>query len=160
MKKTIVLGYGNPDREDDGVAWHLLNKLIAKLNLEDVDLFNGEVYKLSESLDIWFNLQLLPEISETIADYERVFFLDAHTGEIEKDINFEPVEPKYMNSPFSHHMTPSTVLYLTNNLKGSCPEAWLLSVRGYKFQFTQKLSEKTRLLAEEALKFLEEELFG
>ena len=62
MKKTILLGYGNPDRGDDGVAWHLLNRLIAKYQVEISDLLESDIFSLTDSVDVWFNLQLLPEI--------------------------------------------------------------------------------------------------
>jgi len=131
MKKTILLGYGNPDRGDDGVAWHFLSLLLKKYHIEKTDLLESDVIPLTDAVDLWFNLQLLPEISETIANYDRVIFIDAHTGEIKQDINLKLVKPQYLNSPFTHHITPSTVLSLTNSIVGKCPESWLLSIRGY-----------------------------
>ena len=156
MKKTILLGYGNPDRGDDGVGWHFLQQLIAKYKIEDVDLFTSDVIPISDSIDIWFNLQLLPEISETIAKYEQVIFIDAHTGGIEKEINLQSVKPKYLNSPFTHHITPSMVLYLTKSISGTYPESWLLSIRGFDFQFKRSLTEGTEKLITKALKLCEE----
>ena len=32
-KKILLLGYGNPDREDDGVAWHVLKGVAEGLSL-------------------------------------------------------------------------------------------------------------------------------
>lgn len=155
MKKTILLGYGNPDRGDDGVAWHLLNELLREHG-KDIDLFESDVFPLTDQVDIWFNLQLLPEISETIAKYERVIFIDAHTGEIKEDINLQPVEPHYLSSPFTHHITPSTVLSLADALADQCLESWLLSIRGFEFKFERSLTKKTKTLARKALKILEE----
>jgi len=156
MKNTILLGYGNPDRGDDGVAWHFLQKLVSKFEAEDVDLLTSDIIRISDSIDIWFNLQLLPELSEAIANYERAIFIDAHTGEIQKDINLQRVEPKYTSSPFTHHMTPSTVLSLTNSFGGKCPDSWLLSIRGYEFNFERSLTERTSKLISEALLLFEE----
>jgi len=145
MKKTILLGYGNPDRGDDGVAWHFLQKLVSKFEAEDVDLLTSDIIRIS------------PELSEAIANYERAIFIDAHTGEIQKDINLQKVEPKYMSSPFTHHMTPSTVLSLTNSFGGKCPDSWLLSIRGYEFNFERFLTERTSKLISEALILFEEQ---
>jgi len=32
--KTLIIAYGNRDREDDGAAWHILDKLAQQLELE------------------------------------------------------------------------------------------------------------------------------
>lgn len=157
MMKTILLGYGNPYRGDDGVAWHLLTRLLAKYQIEKTDLLESDIFTLTDSVDIWFNLQLLPEISEIIAGYDRVIFIDAHTGEIQQNINLQQVSPQFINSPFTHHVTPSTVLSLTNSIAGKCPESWLLSIRGYKFNFERSLSEDTSQLITKALVLLEED---
>jgi hypothetical protein len=33
IPKTLILGYGNPDREDDGVAWHILKGIANQFGL-------------------------------------------------------------------------------------------------------------------------------
>jgi hydrogenase maturation protease len=151
MNKWIILGYGNPDRGDDGVAWHLLNELLISEGIQESDLFVSEITDLNGKADIWFNFQLLPEISELVAKYDRALFIDAHTGDIEEEINFEKIEPEFKNSPFTHHFSPSSCLALAESISGKYPEAWLLSVRGYDFEFSRKLSPKTRDLCKMAL---------
>ena len=150
MKTKILIGYGNPDREDDGVAWHLLNAVAAHTCCGPKDLFTDEVIQVKEGLDVWFNFQLLPEMAETIAEYDQAIFIDAHTGEIKEDISFVPVKPEFQNSPFTHHFTPASCLAVAQSLTGHHPESWLLSVRGYQFGFSQELSSRTRSLLEEA----------
>ena len=86
MIKNLLLGYGNPDRGDDGVAWHILQTLFDEKNMRDVDLFCCDFIPLNEQTDVWFNFQLLPEISEILKNYHKAVFLDAHTGEIQEDI--------------------------------------------------------------------------
>ena len=157
MKRTILLGYGNPDRGDDGVAWHFLHCLLRKYHKENLDLLDFEVFPLTNSVDIWFNLQLLPETSETIANYDQAIFIDAHTGEIRQDINLQIIEPKYLNSPFTHHITASTVLSLAKSIAGKYPEAWLLSIRGFEFEFDRILSKRTNQLITQALRLFEKE---
>ena len=85
-----------------------------------------------------------------------MIFIDAHTGEIERKINLQKVDPNYLNSPFTHHITPSTVLSLADTISGKCPEAWLLSIRGYKFQFERSLTDDTNKHINTALELLEE----
>lgn len=158
MKKTLLLGYGNPDRGDDGIAWHILNKLLEDKDIfeEQDDLLNADLTHLDENVDIWFNLQLLPEVSELLAKYEKAIFIDAHTSEIQNDINIETVEPLYLNSPFTHHVTPSTCLALAEAISGKYPKSWLLSIRGYEFKFERDLTLKTKEIAGKALKLLKE----
>ena len=37
LSKCLIVGYGNPDREDDGVAWHILQKLAQHYGLGQPD---------------------------------------------------------------------------------------------------------------------------
>ena len=101
-------------------------------------------------------LQLTPELAETLADYQRVAFIDAHTGQIEDEINMAPVEPGFQNSPFTHHMTPATLLSLSESLYGRAPQAVLLSVRGYQFGFEHHLSTRTNAYANHAARILQD----
>ena len=160
MNKLIILGYGNPDRGDDGVAWHLLDQLLKSEGFFETDLFVSEITDLNGKADIWFNFQLLPEISELIAKYEKALFIDAHTGEIDEEINFQKIEPDFQNSPFTHHFTPSSCLALAESIAGKYPEAWLLSIKGYNFEFSRELSPKTRELSKVAMEKIQAIISG
>ena len=154
MKSTIIIGYGNPDREDDGVAWHLLNKVVAACDCPEADLFSSDVIPVKPGLDIWFNFQLLPEMADTIADYDRALFIDAHTGNIEEDISYHTLEPEFQNSPFTHHFTASSCLAVAQSLKGHYPESKMLSVRGFQFAFSRELSAQTADFVNQAFALL------
>ena len=159
MKNTLLIGYGNPDRGDDGVAWHLLNLILKKSGCKEDDLFSSDIIHVHDGLDIWYNFQLLPEMAETVAGYDRVIFIDAHTGEVKEEISLVPVEPEFQNSPLTHHFTPPSCLALAQSLTGKYPEAWLLSVRGHEFAFSRELTAKTRELVDKAFRLLENEFF-
>jgi len=150
FKRTLILGYGNPDRQDDGVAVHILEMLAKRLEL-DFDAQLTEVEDLNAPMALLFALQLMPEHAETVAAYERVCFVDAHTGSVPNDLNIQTVQPVYQKSPLTHHMTPDACLSIVETISGKAPEAILVSVRGYAFQFTQELSSPTQALAEEAV---------
>ena len=154
MKKTLIIGYGNPDREDDGVAWHILTFLADRLGRPDP--YNPETgfEPDKQNPTLWFMLQLTPEIAETIAEYEKVCFIDAHTGSVPNDLNIEKVSSEFQRSPFTHHMTPAMCLTFVENLYNRVPEAILVSVRGYTFQFSHDLSPKTRELAQQAAEYI------
>ncbi len=155
--RILVLGYGNVDRQDDGVAWHILDDLAQHFGLPSPDP-SGEGFDLAGSevtrehaglprLDLVFALQLTPEMSENLAAYAVVCFVDAHTGNVEQAVNFEELQETYQSSPFTHHLTPQTCLSLAASLYGRSPRGFLMSVRGYEFGFSNELSEATQELA-------------
>jgi hydrogenase maturation protease len=148
-QRTLLIGYGNADRQDDGVAWHVLTalrRLLGKPALEEGEAFEPD----GENPDFLFTLQLTPEMAETLADYRRVCFVDAHTGNVPEEIHFRQLEAKYQRSPFTHHLTPDTLLALCEQLYAQTPDAILVSVRGYQFGFERALSPETQALVEPA----------
>ncbi len=154
MTKTLVVGYGNADRQDDGVAWHVLVGIARKLGRPTPDAPEDGFFPEGEETDLWYVLQLAPEMSEDFARYERICFVDAHTGNIAEEILLQPVEASPATSAFTHHLTPATCLALTQTIYGKTPEAMLLSVRGYAFGFARSLSPQTLALAEKAVEML------
>lgn len=150
VPKTLILGYGNLDREDDGVAYHVLADLARRLgrpvpeSLEEAfELQGGEV-------ELLYVLQLSPEQAETLAGFERVCFVDAHTGVVPEEVQVQAVRAEFQSSPFTHHMTPETLLSFASSLYGKAPEGLLVSVRGFEFGFSRELSPRTRELARQA----------
>jgi hydrogenase maturation protease len=150
VAKVFIIGYGNPDREDDGVAWHILQGVAIRLRRPALDIETGGLDQLGQSPDLLFVLQLTPDLAELIADYDYVCFVDAHTGDYPEDVRFNFVVAGYQTSPFTHHMTPQTCLKLAETLYEHTPQAIVVSVRGHQFGFSHTLSTQTALLAQEA----------
>lgn len=153
MKKLLILGYGNPDREDDGVAWHILRTITLKLGLTAPDSYEDE-FPEHPLIDFVFHLQLTPEMAEDIHAYPYVCFVDAHTGNIPEPVRLIEVESEFQNSPFTHHLTPQSLMSMCETLYGNKPEAALLSVLGYRFLFTRQLSEETAALVPQAVQLI------
>jgi hydrogenase maturation protease len=151
MSKVLIIGYGNRDREDDGVAWHILQGVAKHLGRSAPELETGGLDQLGQSPDLLFVLQLTPELSELIANYDFVCFVDAHTGDYPEDLRFGSITAGFQTSPFTHHMTPQTCLALAETVYGRTPQAALVSVRGYRFGFSHTLSIETGLLADDAI---------
>lgn len=147
---TLIIGYGNADRQDDGVGWHILKKLANKLNADVPDDPGAAVEIETDLVDLIFILQIYPELAETISHYQRVCFVDAHTGAIPEDLSWTDLTPEYEKSPLTHHMSPRTVLSIANTIYDWVPEAILVSVRGYQFEFDRELSPQTAALAGKA----------
>jgi hydrogenase maturation protease len=150
LKKTLLLGYGNQDRGDDGVAWHILSLTARKYGVEFTEELGEIVSYPPRALDFLFLLHLTPELAEMLAKYERICFIDAHTGSILEDLHREIIEPVFQHSPLTHHTTPETCLSIAKTLYGKRPEGILISVRGQQFEFTRQLSPQTQRLAEQA----------
>jgi hydrogenase maturation protease len=150
VKKVLIIGYGNPDREDDGVAWHILRALTIKLGLPSPDSYEDE-FPESAMIDFAFYLQLTPEMAEDISAYEHVCFVDAHTGSIPEPIRLIEVESEFQRSPFTHHLTPQSLLSMCETIYGQKPESALLSVLGHRFLFSRELSGETAALVPQAV---------
>ncbi len=150
MKKTLLIGYGNIDRQDDGVAWHILQSLAQKLGRDFPANPSDEIPFEEEYPHLMFSLQLTPELAEEVSQYDRVCFVDAHTGNITEDVQIKKISAHFQHSPFTHHLTPETLLSFCEALYHRSPAAILASIRGYEFDFIQGLSPQTQKYAENA----------
>jgi len=148
--RTLIFGYGNLDRQDDGVAWHILVALRRFLALSDPDTIDDEILIRSD-LSTVFQLQLTPELAEELTAFDRVCFIDAHTGAVPEEIHIEKISPTFQHSPLTHHLTPQSLLSIMQSLYKKEPDALLISVRGYEFEFSQSLSSRTSRLVPEAV---------
>lgn len=150
LKKLLFIGYGNPDREDDGVAWHILREVALRLGLSAPDTYEDE-FPVDGPADFAFYLQLTPEMAEEIASYDHVCFVDAHTGNIPEAVRLIHVDSEFQRSPFTHHLTPQSLVSFCETIYNRKPNSALLSVRGYHFRFSRELSQETSVLLPEAI---------
>ncbi len=152
MVRTLIVGYGNFDRQDDGVAWHVLAGVAQRLGRAVPDSPDEE-FTLDDdgALDFVFELQLTPELAETLAQYEQVCFVDAHTGAVANDVNVVKIAAEFQASPLTHHLTPQSLLSFAQTVYQARLEAILVSVRGYQFGFERALSPLTAQLAQQAV---------
>lgn len=145
MPRTIVIGYGNIDRADDGAAFHIINLLRQALGKESLaDEVTG-LEELGSDLDSLFIPQLTPELMDLLLDYERIIFVDAYTGPGEEAIHCARIIPECTSSQlFSHHLTPGAFLAFLQTLYNHTPESFLVSIRAEKFDFSPLLSPRTK----------------
>jgi len=146
MPRTIIIGYGNIDRSDDGLAYEIIN--LVRQNLGQNVLEDGDtgLEELGGEIDSVFLPQLVPEIMELLKDYEQIIFVDAHAGANLEDLNCSRVTPQYVSSTFTHHMTPEALLAFLKTLYQHEPEAYLVSVCAHEFDFKRTFSPKTQAL--------------
>jgi hydrogenase maturation protease len=155
LNRVLLIGYGNPDRQDDGVAWHILRAYAAKLGLPAPASYEDE-FPANDRLDFAFYLQLTPELAEDLSRYEQVCFVDAHTGEIHQPVRLVEVESQFQRSPFTHHLTAQSLLSMCETLYSVKPRAALVSVRGYRFGFARELSRQSLALVPGAVELIEQ----
>ena len=128
--KTLVIGYGNPGRLDDGLGPAFAEQVQA-LNLPDVTV---------ES-----NYQLNVEDAELVSRYEVVIFADASVngaGPFEFHI-LEGSDPMVGFS--SHSITAESLLGLAEKLFHAAPKAYAMAIRGYVYNdFGEQLSDQAR----------------
>jgi len=139
--KTLILGYGNQNRRDDGVGWFILEQLAA-LNLPDV------VLETSHQLEV--------EASETISRFDAVIFVDAAIPEAPEAIQRSVVTPNFQSHAVAHYLTPADVLSLCKTLYQREPKAVLFSIRGRDFNFGTTLTPEVEQAAREVVKQIAE----
>jgi len=134
--KTIVIGYGNDSRNDDGVGWFVVEQL-AKLDLADVTLETAH--------------QLEVEFAETIRNFDRVVFVDAAVPESPRAWCSEEVTPSFQSHAVAHFLTPADVLGLCRTLYSNAPRGVAFSIRGHDFNFGMALTPATQAAAVEVV---------
>jgi hydrogenase maturation protease len=129
LRRTLVIGYGNPLRGDDGagpfVAEHLGAGAIACH-------------------------QLTPELAEPISQARRVIFVDAHAGVPAGRIAIQAVVPRVSSG--IHRFDPETLLAWSQRLYGRAPEALLIGIGAESFDVREGLSPGTHRAARAALR--------
>ncbi len=152
--RTLIIGYGNLDRADDGVANHVINALRQRLGQEPLGEDDTGLEKLGSDIDSIFLVQLAPELMDVLALYQRIVFVDAHVYETAEDLHCAPVFAEYTPATFTHHMTPATILALVKTIYKIEPTGHLVSIRGYNFDFHRNISLETKALVEPAVEYI------
>jgi hydrogenase maturation protease len=143
MPHTLIIGYGNPLRGDDGAGY------IAAELLRD-RVHDPEIEILSEQ-------QLLPEMMEPVSRAAHVIFIDASVSGRVGKVNRIPLHPAPACSRFTHHSTPETLLAGAQAFYGHTPEATLYTIPGRFFEHGQELTPSVRRAVNELVAALEKE---
>ena len=154
MPRTLIIGFGNMDRADDGAAFHVVNRLRRHLGCAPLPEDDTGLDALGQTIDAVFLSQLTPELTEVLRDYDRIFFVDAHVCEAMEDLHCASILPESAALTFTHHISPAMILALLEALYHQRPAAHLISVRGYDFDFHRNLSVHTDALVDAAVAYL------
>ncbi|NVK20370.1 MAG: hydrogenase maturation protease [Methylocystaceae bacterium] len=143
--KTLVIGYGNPARQDDGLGPALAERIV-RMNLPGVD--------------VEIDYQLNVEHCDGLSAYEQVIFIDAHMDGV-VPFSFLEVAAGAPSGLSSHSVSPQTIVYLAKQLFGAAPTFYVLAIAGYLFdQIEEKLSSRAVENLNAAETFLTDYLTG
>ncbi len=127
--KILVYGYGNPGRQDDGLGIKLA---------EEVDQWCTDNHMDHVSTDT--NYQLNVEDAAGLANYDLVIFADASREKIQS-ISFDRLFPSSKTEFTMHAVAPAFILHLCQEIFNHRPEAYLLQIRGYEWEFMGEMTE-------------------
>jgi hydrogenase maturation protease len=135
---VLIVGYGNPGRQDDGLGPEIVQEL--------------EQLQLS-GLTLEADYQLSIEHAADLGQSDKVIFVDAAVS------GPEPYQVKRLEAArsiefTSHALGPEAVLAICEDTYKHTPEALLVAVRGYSFEFAEGLSDKARQNKSKALEFI------
>lgn len=137
--RTLVIGFGNPAREDDGIG-PVVAERVEKLNLAQV------------TVDI--DYQLSVEHAADVALVDTVVFVDASVDS-DEPFAFSAVKPLYIESFSSHSMSPEQVMGMAVELFQAKTKGYLLGIRGYSFgMFREEMTAKASLNSQRAAEVL------
>jgi hydrogenase maturation protease len=125
----LVIGYGNPLRGDDGVAWRIVAALADALPQVSAHALH----------------QLTPEWAEPISRAEAVVFVDAVAGGQPGQVECFGLNEEAGNLPApqpigSHLTTPEGLLAMAAELFGRRPAACMVTIVGESFEVSESLS--------------------
>ena len=143
MPHTLIVGYGNSLRGDDGAGYIAAELLRGRLHDPDVEILSQQ--------------QLLPELMEPMARAAHVVFIDAAVSGRAGKFNKIPLRPA---PACSHHATPESLLAGVQRLYGHTPEATLYTIPGRNFELGQELTSSVRRAVNELVDRLEQELLA
>ena len=141
LDKVIVIGIGNNTRQDDGLGWAFLEKL-------EKDGFNEE--------NLFCKYQLMVEDAELISTYKTVIFVDACKTNLKNGFAMERVYPSKEVSFSTHEVPPNQILNLCETIYNKTPNAYIIKIEGYQWDFEIQLSTQAKINLNNAInKFID-----
>lgn len=137
--ELCIIGYGNPQRRDDGVGPYVVERLSGILG---------------HKKNIRFRIvhQLDPALAEELQQAERMVLVDATLNKLEDGWEWAEIQPESGTMPYTtHQMNPSFLLRILDCAYHRSPQTWLVSIQGEDFGFGEGLSPEAETRAEKAI---------
>lgn len=130
---VLVIAWGNPLREDDAVAWHVLDGLRSLKPRPGLP-----------ALHLRHAHQLTPEMAECVSRARGVVFVDARRDGTPGEVRCHSIAPSAGSNPLAHSLSPQALLLFAEQLYGRAPQAVVLSIAGERFGIGEELSPVVR----------------
>ncbi|MBI9042496.1 hydrogenase maturation protease [Lutibacter sp.] len=127
LDKTLIIGIGNNTRQDDGLGWCFLDKLME-------DGYNED--------HLLYKYQLMVEDAELISEYDTVIFVDANKTTNNNGFAIEQIYPAEKVAFSTHSVPPNQILNLCETIYDKKPKAYVIKIDGYSWNFTISLTNK------------------
>lgn len=144
-KNTLIIGIGNNGRRDDGLGWAFVE------TIEKSGIFQGETY-------LCYQLQV--EDAEKISHADQVIFVDAYQGHLSEGFEWVSCRPSRNFTFTTHAFTPTSILYLCQELYQKLPAAYVFMIQGQEWGLGKGLSEGAEINLEKALTHFNEQLLA
>lgn len=127
---VLVFGYGNPSRGDDALGPEFVRRLSERMAPQ---IARGE-------LEVLTDYQLQIEHALDLKGRHSVYFVDASTGGVDFDVR--AVAPRRDASFTSHLLSPEALLHTFEEVEQTAPpKAWVIAIRGERFDLGEPMSE-------------------
>jgi hydrogenase maturation protease len=126
--RILILGYGNPGRQDDGLGPAAVSE-IESMGLPNLTAFDNYQLNIEDAMDV--------------ATHDIVWFIDAAKSGA-SPYSVRSVSPSSTIEFTSHIVRPEVILAIARQCYGGSPQAFLLAIRGYEFEFTEALTAGAR----------------
>lgn len=140
--KILIIGYGNPGRQDDGLGVILVDELNRWADESSLD------YIYTDS-----NYQLNLEDAATISDFQLVIFADASKEDIEH-YSLVKLDPSPKADFTMHAVSPAFILHICEQIFHRRPEAFLLHIKGYQWNFMTQPTDQAMKNLTKAMEYI------
>ncbi len=134
-----IVGFGNPQRRDDGIGCYIVRQLKSALKAYDKIGFLSVRHPE-------------PSIVDELHGADQILFVDATIKTLSSGWQFNRIQPEPDMLPYTtHHFTPMVILGMINMIYGQSPPTWVLTVEGCDFGFGNRLTSAAKKRAESAI---------
>jgi len=131
MSRPLIIGFGNPLREDDALGWRAA-ELLERREGARIDVLKCH--------------QLTPELADLVSRASLVIFLDASVSEEPGAILTRPVE-KSVPAAWSHQLSPAQLIGFTEQVTGPAPPAYLITGGIDRIAWSERMSSCAEICA-------------
>ena len=135
---SLVVGYGNPLRSDDGIGWVIAGRLSTDPRFAGTDVLQRH--------------QLTPELALDVSRADLVVLVDARSGQPAGTVAVETVGASAASGgSWSHHLGPASLVALARELYGRAPEVHVVSIGVGTLEVGEGLSPAVEAAIEPAM---------